>query len=161
MEGLLSSAQGEKHMEPRISLITLGVRDVARARAFYEALGFKAGKASQDSVTFLDAGGVVLGLYGRAALAEDATVSDSTPGFSGVALAHNARSEADVDAVLAEAVAAGAKLIKPAAKVFWGGYSGYFADPDGHLWEVAYNPYFKLGTEGRVELDMGPEPDRA
>jgi uncharacterized protein len=141
-------------MEPRLSLVTLGVADVARARAFYEALGFTAGSASQDSVTFLDAGGVVLGLYGRAALAEDAAVADGTAGFSGVALAHNARSEADVDAVLAEAVAAGAKLVKPAAKVFWGGYSGYFADPDGHLWEVAYNPYFKLGDGGRVVLDM-------
>jgi len=142
-------------VEPRVSLITLGVADVARARAFYEALGFKAGSASQDSVTFLDAGGVVLGLYGRAALAEDAAVADSVPGFSGVALAHNTRSEAEVDAVLGQAVAAGAKLIKPAAKVFWGGYSGYFADPDGHLWEVAYNPYFKLGDDGRVVLDMG------
>lgn len=142
-------------MEPRVSLITLGVADVARSRAFYEALGFKAGTASQESVTFFDAGGVVLGLYGRHALAEDAKVDDSAPGFSGVAVAHNARSEGDVDAVLAEAVTAGAKLIKPAEKVFWGGYSGYFADPDGHLWEVAYNPYFKLGADGRIELDMG------
>jgi hypothetical protein len=141
-------------MEPRLSLVTLGVSDVAHARAFYEALGFRASRASQESVTFLDAGGVVLALYGRGPLAEDAAVADSAPGFSGVALAHNARSEADVDAVLADAVAAGAKLIKPAGKVFWGGYSGYFADPDGHLWEVAYNPYFKLGAEGRVELEM-------
>ncbi len=142
-------------MEPRLSLVTLGVADIARARAFYEALGFKAGAASQDSVTFFDAGGVVLALYGRGPLAEDATVADSKPGFSGIALAHNARSEADVDAVLSQAVTAGAKLIKAAGKVFWGGYSGYFADPDGHLWEVAYNPYFKLGADGRVELDMG------
>ena len=141
-------------MEPRLSLITLGVGDVARARKFYEALGFKAGKASQESVTFLDAGGVVLALFGRGPLAHDATVPDSAPGFSGIVLAHNARSEADVDAALAEAVAAGAKLIKPAAKTFWGGYSGYFADPDGHLWEVAHNPYFKLDADGRVALDM-------
>jgi uncharacterized protein len=148
-------------MEPRLTLITLGVRDVARARAFYEALGFKAGTASQESVTFLDAGGVVLALYGRGALAEDATVADSAPGFSGVALAHNARSQADVDAVLAEAVAAGGELIKPAGKAFWGGYSGYFADPDGHLWEVAYNPYFRLGADGRVALEMGPNLDEA
>jgi len=144
-------------MEPRLTLITLGVEDIARARAFYEALGFKAGRASQESVTFFDAGGIVLALYGRGPLAEDATVEDSTPGFSGVALAHNARSEADVDSALAEAVAAGGKLIKSAGKAFWGGYSGYFADPDGHLWEVAYNPYFKLGSDGRVELDMGPD----
>jgi catechol 2,3-dioxygenase-like lactoylglutathione lyase family enzyme len=141
-------------MEPRLSLVTLGVRDVARSRAFYEALGFRAGKASQDSVAFFAAGGVVLALYGRAALAEDATVDDSAPGFSGITLAHNARSEADVDAVLSQAVRVGAKLIKPAGKVFWGGYSGYFADPDGHLWEVAYNPYFRLGADGRVELEM-------
>ena len=143
-------------MEPRLTLVTLGVDDVARARAFYEALGFKAGSASQESTAFLDAGGVVLSLYGRAALAEDATVADSAPGFSGIALAHNARSEAEVDRVLKEAVAAGGKLIKPAGKVFWGGYSGYFADLDGHLWEVAFNPYFKLGTDGRVALDMNP-----
>ena len=87
-------------------------------------------------------------------LAEDATIADSEPGFSGIALAHNARSEADVDAVLAEAVAAGATLIKSARKAFWGGYSGYFADPDGHLWEVAYNPYFKLDADGARRCSM-------
>lgn len=144
-------------MEPRVSIITLGVQDVARACVFYETLGFKASSSSRESVTFFDAGGVVLGLYGRGPLAEDATVEDSPPGFSGVALAYNARSEDDVDAVLAEAVSAGAKLIKPAGKVFWGGYSGYFADPDGHLWEVAFNPYFKLSDDGRIQLDMGEE----
>ena len=128
-----------------------------RARVFYEMLGFEASSSSRESVTFFDAGGVVLGLYGRGPLAEDATVDDSPPGFSGVALAYNARSEVDVDAVLAEAVSAGAKLIKPAGKVFWGGYSGYFADPDGHLWEVAFNPYFKLSDDGRIQLDMGEE----
>jgi catechol 2,3-dioxygenase-like lactoylglutathione lyase family enzyme len=144
-------------MEPRVSIITLGVQDVARACVFYEMLGFEASSSSRESVTFFDAGGVVLGLYGRGPLAEDATVDDSPPGFSGVALAYNARSEVDVDAVLAEAVSAGAKLIKPAGKVFWGGYSGYFADPDGHLWEVAFNPYFKLSDDGRIQLDMGEE----
>lgn len=141
-------------MEPRLTLITLGVADVARARAFYEALGFKAARASQESVAFLPAGGVVLALWGRAALAEDAGVAETPTGFAGIALAHNARSEADVDKALAEAAAAGAKLIKPAQKTFWGGYAGYFADPDGHLWEVAHNPYFRLGADGRVELDM-------
>jgi uncharacterized protein len=141
-------------MEPRLSLITLGVADVARARKFYEALGFKAGRASQESVTFFPAGGVVLALWGRADLAEDATVPDSAPGFSGIALAHNARSEADVDKVLAEAVAAGAKLVKPAGKTSYGGYAGYFADFDGHLWEVAHNPYFTFDADGRVVLDM-------
>jgi catechol 2,3-dioxygenase-like lactoylglutathione lyase family enzyme len=141
-------------MEPRLSLVTLGVSDVRRSRVFYEALGFKAGRASEESVTFFPAGGVVLALFGRSALAEDATVADSKPGFSGVALAHNARSERDVDKALKEAVAAGAKLIKPAGKTFWGGYAGYFADPDGHLWEVAHNPYFGFDAEGRIVLDM-------
>jgi catechol 2,3-dioxygenase-like lactoylglutathione lyase family enzyme len=141
-------------MEPRLSLVTLGVADVARARRFYEALGFKAGRASNDAVIFLHAGGVVLALWSRAALAEDAGVADDPTGFAAIALAHNARSEADVDKVLNEAVAAGGKLIKPAAKTFWGGYSGYFTDPDGHLWEVAHNPYFTFDAEGRVVLDM-------
>ena len=104
-------------------------------------------------MTFFSAGGVVLALYGRAALAEDAHVSDQAPtGFSGVTLAHNCRSEAEVDAVLREACAAGATLRKPAQNVFWGGYSGYFADPDGHLWEVAYNPFFPLHDDGRLNL---------
>ena len=134
--------------------LNLRVADLGRARAFYEALGFKAGRASEESVTFFPAGGVVLALFGRSALAEDATVADSKPGFSGVALAHNARSERDVDKALKEAVAAGAKLIKPAGKTFWGGYAGYFADPDGHLWEVAHNPYFRFDAEGRIVLDM-------
>jgi catechol 2,3-dioxygenase-like lactoylglutathione lyase family enzyme len=143
-------------MEPRLSLVTLGVADVGRARAFYEALGFKAGRASQESVAFLDAGGVVLALWGRSALAEDAALEDAGPvPFAGVAFAHNARSETDVDKVLGEAVAAGAKLIKAAGKTFWGGYVGYFADPDGHLWEVAFNPYFSFRDDGRIALDMG------
>ena len=143
-------------MRPRLTFVTLGVADVERARRFYETLGFKASAASQENaVAFFEAGGVVLALFGRSALAEDAHVSDGPPGFSGVALAHNCASEAEVDAVLAEAVAAGARLLKPAQKVFWGGYSGYFADLDGHLWEVAFNPFFPLDEDGRVQL---PEP---
>lgn len=147
-------------MEPRLSLVTLGVADVARARAFYERLGFKASAASNANVTFFEAGGVVLGLFGRSALASDAGVADSAPGFSGVSLAHNVASEAAADAVLAEAVAAGARLVKPAQKVFWGGYSGYFADPDGHLWEVAYNPFAPLDAAGHMTLPP-PEADTA
>lgn len=143
-------------MQPRASIITLGVADVAKARRFYEALGFKASAASQASITFFDAGGIVLALYGRAALAEDAHVAAIAPtaqqGFSGVTIAHNCRSEAEVDAVLAHAVKIGASLKKPAQKVFWGGYSGYFADPDGHLWEVAYNPHFAFDAAGRLRL---------
>ncbi len=141
-----------RRMDPRLSIVTLGVADMARARRFYEALGFKASAASQESVTFFDAGGVVLALFGRDALAEDAHVAGSPPGFSGLSLAHNCRSEAEVDDVLAHAVACGAKLKKPGQKVFWGGYSGYFGDLDGHLWEVAYNPYFPLDSAGLVKL---------
>jgi catechol 2,3-dioxygenase-like lactoylglutathione lyase family enzyme len=139
-------------MQPRLSLVTLGVADIARARTFYATLGFRPSSASNDTVVFMEAGGVVLALFGRAALAEDASVQDGPPGFSGITLAHNCASENEVDAVLAEAVAAGARLVKPAQKAFWGGYSGYFADPDGHLWEVAFNPFFPLDAQGRVVL---------
>ncbi len=139
-------------MEPRLTLVTLGVADVARARRFYETLGFKASAASQESVAFLMAGGVVLSLYGRAALAEDAQVDNAPAGFAAITLAHNVRNECEVVTVLAEAVAAGATLVKPAQKVFWGGTSGYFKDPDGHLWEVAHNPYFPFDSQGRLQL---------
>jgi catechol 2,3-dioxygenase-like lactoylglutathione lyase family enzyme len=140
-------------MEPRLTVVTLGVRDLARARAFYvEGLGFPLSKSSNDHVVFLDAGGVVLALYGRDALAEDAQVPAKGSGFAGMTLAHNARSKADVDRALARAVSAGATLKKPAQEVFWGGYSGYFADPDGHLWEVAWNPHWPLTADGRVAL---------
>lgn len=140
-------------MEPRISFVTLGVDDVGRSRAFYEALGFKASSASEaGSVAFFDAGGVVLAVFGREALAEDASIASGRGEFSGVALAHNVNSEADVDSVLGEAVAAGAKLLKPGQKTVWGGYAGYFADPDGHLWEVAHNPFMPLDANGRVTL---------
>ncbi len=139
-------------MQPRLSLVTLGVESVTRARAFYEALGFKASSASQEGVAFFRAGGVVLGLYGREALAADAGVASRGSGFRGVALAHNCRSQAEVDAVLAEAVRCGATLIEAAREVFWGGYSGYFADPDGHLWEVAFNPHWPLDEGGAICL---------
>ena len=138
-------------MEPRISIVTIGVADMARMRRFYTDLGFVASE-SPESVTFFQAGGMILSLYGRAALAEDAHVTDSKAEFSGVSLAHNVRSEADVDAVLAHAVTCGAKLLKPGQKVFWGGYSGYFADPEGNLWEVAHNPFFPLDTKGNITL---------
>ncbi len=140
-------------MDQRLSLVTLGVDDMVRARSFYEALGWQAGGPSNDDVTFFQAGGMIVGLYGRAALAADAGVTN-TPrqGFSGIALAYNARDKAGVDAVLSEAVAAGGTLIKAAHDVFWGGYSGYFADPDGHLWEVAWNPFFPLAADGAIAL---------
>ncbi len=143
-------------MEPRISLITLGVEDLARSRAFYEKLGWTAHAQSNDDVVFFQAGGSIFGLYGRAALAQDAAVEDTPSGFRGVSLAYNARDRAEVDAVLKEAVAAGGNLIKAAEEVFWGGYSGYFADPDGHLWEVAQNPFWTIAADGTIDLDAAP-----
>ena len=132
-------------MKPRISMITLGVSDMDRAVRFYEqGLGFPR-VGSEPDVAFFALNGTWLGLYGRSALAEDATVPAAGSGFSGVTLAHNVSSPAEVDAVLAQAVAAGATLTKPGQKVFWGGYSGYFQDPDGHLWEVAHNPFTWIG----------------
>lgn len=134
-------------MKPHISMITLGVRDLAIAIKFYEqGLGFPK-MESPPEVAFFTLNGSWLGLYGREALAEDATVSTQGSGFEGFALAHNVSSESDVDAVIQQAVAAGATLVKPAQKVFWGGYSGYFKDPDGHLWEVAHNPLFWVGPK--------------
>lgn len=135
-----------------MSLVTLGVRDMARAPGFYERLGWRVSSASNDGVAFFKAGGVVLGLYGREALAEDAGVSPEGSGFAGVALAHNTASRAAVDAVIAEVEAAGGMVIKPAEDVLWGGYSGYFADPDGHLWEVAWNPHFPFDEAGNLIL---------
>lgn len=139
-------------MKPGLSLITLGVSDVAKARAFYERLGYVASSHSNDGVAFFDAGGVVLALFGRAALAKDAHLTDSATGFAGISLARNVTDEAEVDRVMAEAVAAGARATKVATKTFWGGYAGYFADPDGHLWEVAHNPFWPLNADGRVQL---------
>lgn len=136
-------------MKPRISLITLGVADLPTSRAFYERLGFAARPESTEDIAFMGmANGLVLALFPREKLAEDAQVNsdaDSTrSGFRGFTLAHNVASPKKVDAVLAEAVAAGATLQKHGQQVFWGGYSGYFADPDGVLWEVAYNPLMDL-----------------
>jgi uncharacterized protein len=138
--------------EPRLSIITLGVADMPRARTFYERLGYTAGVASNANVTFFQAGGMILALYGRSALAEDAHVPEAPAGFSGVTIAYNCRSEAEVDAMIAHAVTCGGTLRNAAQKVFWGGYSGYFADPDGHLWEVAHNPFFPLDAQGRIAL---------
>jgi len=132
-------------MKPRISMITLGVSDLAKSVRFYEeGLGFPR-MDSPPEVAFFTLNGTWLGLYGRDALAEDATVSPEGHGFESFALAHNVESEAEVDAVMDQAVRAGAELVKPPQKVFWGGYSGYFKDPDGHLWEVAHNPLFWVG----------------
>ncbi|MEG6552165.1 VOC family protein [Desulfocurvibacter africanus] len=139
-------------MEPRISLITLGVSDLARSRAFYEQLGWQASAASNDHVTFFQAGGMALALYSRKALAEDAKLPDGECAFGGITLAYNVRDKAEVAAVLAEAETAGGHILKPAQDVFWGGHSGYFADPDGHPWEVAWNPFFTLNERGNLIL---------
>jgi uncharacterized protein len=138
-------------MEPRLTLITLGVADVARSRAFYSALGFEEPGEQRPEVAFLPAGGVILALWGRAELAEDSVMTDGG-GWGGVTLAHNVRSPEEVDAVLADAERAGATIGRPGAETFWGGYSGLFIDPDGHPWEVAHNPHWELDDEGRVRL---------
>jgi hypothetical protein len=139
-------------MEQRLSVVTLGVSDLARAQRFYEALGWKRGNKHPE-VVFFQLNGLVLSLFSRERLAEDAQVSPESSGFPGVVLAYNARSRDDVDAVLAEAERAGARILKPAQDVFWGGYSGYFADLDGHFWEVAWNPEWELTTGGDVKLN--------
>ena len=141
-------------MEQRVSLITLGVGDVSRARAFYEALGWHVGGGvddESDHVVFFQAGGFIVALWGRAALAHDSGVEDEG-GWGGVTLAHNVRSPAEVDAVLLEAEEAGAAIARSGAATFWGGYSGVFIDPDGHPWEVAHNPGWTVHDDGRTTL---------
>lgn len=139
-------------MKQTISFITLGVSDLARSRAFYQALGWQESAASQTEVAFFQAGSVNFALFQRQALAEDANVTADGNGFAGFTLAHNVASEAAVLTLLDEAVAAGAKLARPADKVFWGGFRGYFADPDGFLWEVCYNPFMVLDANGFLHL---------
>lgn len=145
-------------MEQRLSLITLGVADLARSRAFYaDGLGWTPSTLGSGEVVFFQAAGVVFGLYGRDALAADAGLPDAEgSGFRGVALAYNTRARDEVDDVLALAARAGARIAKPAEEAFWGGYSGYFADPDGHLWEVAWNPGFEIDAAGHVRLPPDP-----
>ena len=135
-------------MEQRVSLVTLGVADLGRAKAFYEALGWR-GRQPSDDVVFFQAGGMILALWGREQLAEDSGVVDSG-GWGGVTPAHNVHSPEEVDAVLAEAESAGATIAR--APTFWGGYSGVFIDPDGHPWEVAHNPFWTLHEDGSVSL---------
>jgi len=136
-----------------VTIVTLGVEDLVAATAFYQRLGFvKSESASQDTISFFKAGGVVLSLYPRGAVAEDIGIepTDISPGS--VTLAQNLPSEADVDDFMTHAVGVGAKLLKPAQKAFWGGYSGYIADPDGHVWEVAFNPFLPLREDGSPVL---------
>jgi catechol 2,3-dioxygenase-like lactoylglutathione lyase family enzyme len=139
-------------MEQRVSIITLGVADLERSRAFYERLGWRRSMSSTDGIVFFQAGGMALALYPRHELAKDANVAADGRGFGGITLAYNTRTRAEVDSVLNEAAAAGAKIIKPAEEAFWGGYSGYFSDPDGFLWEVAWNPGFAIAEDGSIRL---------
>jgi catechol 2,3-dioxygenase-like lactoylglutathione lyase family enzyme len=140
-------------VEQRVSLVTLGVADLEQSIGFYGALGWRPHPSSvPGEVAFFDAGGMVVALWGRDRLATDSAVTDSG-GWGGVTLAHNVRTPEDVDAVLAAAVAAGARLGRSAAPTEWGGYSGVFVDPDGHPWEVAVNPGWRLDEAGRVRLD--------
>lgn len=140
-------------MEQRMSLITLGVADLAHSRRFYEqGLGWQPSSASNANVTFYQIGGMVLALYPRAALAQDAHLTHDGTGFGGITLAYNVRQKEEVETVFAEAQSVGATILKPAEETDWGGYAGYFADPDGYPWEVAWNPYFPLRDDGSVEL---------
>jgi uncharacterized glyoxalase superfamily protein PhnB len=136
----------------RLSLVTLGVADVARATRFYESLGWHRSSASQESVTFLAMEGSALALFGRADLADDAGVSEHGSGFRAVTLAINVGSRPEVDAAFAEWVAAGATSLVEPHEVFWGGYTSYVSDPDGHLWEIAHNPYAPNDDQGRMQL---------
>jgi catechol 2,3-dioxygenase-like lactoylglutathione lyase family enzyme len=142
-------------VEQRVSLVTLGVADLGRARAFYEALGWEPGPGAGEEVVFFQAGGMIVGLWSREALAEDSGVADPG-GWGGITLAHNVRSPEEVDAVLDEAARAGARIARPGASTFWGGYSGLFVDPDGHPWEVAHNPGWTLAEDGSVSLGSRP-----
>jgi uncharacterized protein len=137
-------------MEQRLSLVTLGVADIDRARAFYEALGWS-GESPDGEVVFFQAGGMIVALWGRDKLAGDSMMSDQGD-WGGVTLAYNARSPEEVDAVIAEAQAAGATVGRAGAPTFWGGYSGVFIDPDGHPWEVAHNPGWTIAADGSVHL---------
>jgi len=139
-------------VDQRLSLVTLGVADLARAVGFYEALGWRAGNdwRGQD-VAFFQCGGLAVALWSRTELAADSTVADPG-GWGGVTFAYNVRSPAEVDAVLAKAEAAGATIGRPGAETFWGGYSGVFVDPDGHPWEVAHNPHWTINDDGSIRL---------
>jgi catechol 2,3-dioxygenase-like lactoylglutathione lyase family enzyme len=143
-------------MEQRLSLVTIGVRDLERSLSFYEALGWRRGN-SHAEVAFFQLNGVILSLFSRESLAADATVAAAGQGFSGIVLAYNARNRAEVDTVLEEVRRAGGQIVKEAHDAFWGGYSGYFADPDGHLWEVAWNPEWEISAAGDVRLPYRSE----
>lgn len=138
-------------MEQRVSLITLGVADVGRARAFYEKLGWRA-SSPDDSVAFFQAGGMIFALWSWAALAEDAGLPSAGQGFRGSALAYNVRDKAEVAEIAAAWVAAGGTVTRPAQDTFWGGHTAYVADLDGHVWEIAWNPGWPIAADGSIRL---------
>ncbi len=141
-------------MNARINMVTLGVNDLLKSLHFYEnVVGWKKSKASQENVAFFKLNGILLGLYPRHLLAEDATVPAEGSGFSGFSLSYNAKSEKEVDDVIASIEKGGGTIVKKPQKVFWGGYSSYFKDPDGHLFEVAYNPYWAFDENDNVIID--------
>ena len=137
-------------MEQRLSVVTLGVADLERAHAFYQALGWTANTEPGADVVFYQAGGMIVGLWDRAKLAEDSGITDDNGGWGGIALAYNTRSPEEVDEVIAQAKAAGATIAREGAATFWGGYSGVFIDPDGHPWEVAHNPFWTINPDGSI-----------
>lgn len=140
-------------IEPRISVVTLGVHDLARARAFYcDGLGWKPSPASTESIVFIQAGALALALFPWDFLAEDANLQPGSDGFRGVTLAYNTRTREEVDELMRLAAASGGRGMRPAAETPWGGYAGYFADPDAHLWEAVWNPHFELGPGGELIL---------
>jgi uncharacterized protein len=141
-------------MEQRLSLITLGISDLERARKFYEALGWTSGAAPDDDVVFFQAGGMIVALWDRAKLAEDSAVTEGS-GWGGITLAYNTRSAKEVDDVIEEARAAGATIGREPGETFWGGYSAVFIDPDGYPWEVAHNPNWTIEADGSVTLPAG------
>ena len=144
---------GPEPMEQRISLITLGVADVPRATAFYEALGWEASDEFEtDQVSFFQAGGLIFAIWGREDLVADAHLKDTGATFGGMALSYNTRTLEEVDVVLDQAVAAGGRLLRAGGDTPWGGYTGYFADLDGHTWEVAWNPDFPIAKDGSISL---------
>jgi catechol 2,3-dioxygenase-like lactoylglutathione lyase family enzyme len=139
-------------MDQRLSIVTLGVASLERASAFYARMGFTPAGCSTEHIIFYQLNSVALALYPRDALAEDAQVDPAGSGFSGITIAYNVRERDEADRVLAEAEAAGGTVVKSAQDVFWGGYSGYFADPDGYLWEVCWNPFLTFEVDGSVVL---------
>ena len=141
-------------MNQHVHLITLGVRNLEVSRKFYtDILGWKPSSASNEGITFIQAGGVVLSLFQRDQLAEDAVIAPEGSGFSGVTLAYNARSASEVDEIINDLRSKGVKIVKEPQKVFWGGYNSYFADPDDYRWEVAYNPFFPFDENGNLKLE--------